>query len=284
MKQIDFRDTLFISDLDGTLLTPKAVLSPYAAETLNRLMSEGLRFTAATARTPATALQLLRELALTEPVMLMNGVLVYDPQTSRYLNIEIMSRGCVNELLSRMRKHGINGFLYLMRDEAMETHYERIEGESMEEFHRKRVKHYKKPFTHTPDFSSLLDEQIIYLTLKDTPERLRPVFEDMCGIPGVTAEFYTDTYDARWWYLECHSDRATKYNGARFIQSHTSVGNLIGFGDNINDIPLFRACNMSYAVANAREELKAIATGVIGPNSDDGVVRFLESLWINQPS
>lgn len=277
MIRDEYKDILFISDLDGTLLTPKAVLSPRTAETLNRLMSEGLRFTAATARTPATALALLDALPLTEPMMLMNGVLIYDPLISRYINVEAMSRDSVSGLLSLMRKHGLRGFLYLLRDEAMETHYEVVEGEPMLEFYNKRVRHYRKPFIQTPDFSTLLAERLIYLTLKDTPERLRPVYEDMCTVPGVTAEFYTDTYDARWWYLECHSDRATKYNGARFIKAHTGVRRLIGFGDNLNDIPLFRACDKCYAVEGARDELKAVASGIIGPNGNDGVAVFLES-------
>ena len=34
--------TLYLSDLDGTLLTSKQALSPYAAKTLRRLIREGL--------------------------------------------------------------------------------------------------------------------------------------------------------------------------------------------------------------------------------------------------
>ena len=47
--------TLYVCDLDGTLLTPKAQLSPRTVTILNRLLDRGLLFTVASARTPATA-------------------------------------------------------------------------------------------------------------------------------------------------------------------------------------------------------------------------------------
>ena len=37
--------TLYVSDLDGTLLNQEARLSAYTAETLNLLIEEGLPFT-----------------------------------------------------------------------------------------------------------------------------------------------------------------------------------------------------------------------------------------------
>jgi hydroxymethylpyrimidine pyrophosphatase-like HAD family hydrolase len=49
--QKGFSMTLYLSDLDGTLLSPQAALSPFTAETLRRLLRAGLAFSVATART-----------------------------------------------------------------------------------------------------------------------------------------------------------------------------------------------------------------------------------------
>ena len=38
---------------------------------------------------------------------------------------------------------------------------------------------------------------------------------------------------------------------------------------------MFRIADECYAMENAVDELKAIATGVIGSNEEDGVARFL---------
>ena len=52
---------------------------------------------------------------------------------------------------------------------------------------------------------------------------------------------------------------------------------MVCFGDGINDIDMFKISDVCYAVQNATERLKQIATAVIGANYDDGVAKWLES-------
>ena len=56
----------------------------------------------------------------------------------------------------------------------------------------------------------------------------------------------------------------------------TGAEKAVVFGDMKNDIPMFLEAAEGYAVANAAPELKAIASGIIGSNREDGVVRWLE--------
>ena len=55
----------------------------------------------------------------------------------------------------------------------------------------------------------------------------------------------------------------------------TLVDKIIAFGDNLNDIPLFEIADECYAVSNAEDELKAIATGIIASNEEDAVAEFM---------
>ena len=52
------------------------------------------------------------------------------------------------------------------------------------------------------------------------------------------------------------------------------------FGDNINDIRMFSACDESYAVAQAHAAVKAAATGIIGAAQDDSVALWLRENWL----
>ena len=54
---------------------------------------------------------------------------------------------------------------------------------------------------------------------------------------------------------------------------------LVVFGDEVNDIPLFRVATHAVAVANASPDLKLHATQVIGPNQEDSVVRYIRDHW-----
>lgn len=47
------------------------------------------------------------------------------------------------------------------------------------------------------------------------------------------------------------------------------------FGDGINDIELFKACDYRIAMGNARDELKELATYVSSKNTDGGILRGL---------
>ena len=51
---------------------------------------------------------------------------------------------------------------------------------------------------------------------------------------------------------------------------------VVTFGDAINDVPMFQISDECYAMDNACEELKSIATKVILGNNQDGVALFLQ--------
>lgn len=51
--------TLFVSDLDGTLMQPDATLSPVTVRLLNKAIDAGRLFSVATARTPATVVPIM---------------------------------------------------------------------------------------------------------------------------------------------------------------------------------------------------------------------------------
>jgi len=52
--------------------------------------------------------------------------------------------------------------------------------------------------------------------------------------------------------------------------------NILAFGDNYNDMEMLQAVGIGVAVANAREEVLAIADAVTDGNKEDGVANYLE--------
>lgn len=70
---------------------------------------------------------------------------------------------------------------------------------------------------------------------------------------------------------------ASKASAALWLKSSLGCGRLVVFGDEENDVDLFEAADEAYAVANAADVLKAVATGVIGANDEDGVARWLDA-------
>lgn len=69
--------------------------------------------------------------------------------------------------------------------------------------------------------------------------------------------------------------KATKSNAILQLKGLYECDRVVSFGDGVNDIPMFKISDECYAVANAVDQLKEIATDVIASNDEDGVARWL---------
>ncbi|MNW65140.1 Sugar phosphatase YidA [compost metagenome] len=58
-----------------------------------------------------------------------------------------------------------------------------------------------------------------------------------------------------------------------------SSGEIVAFGDDCNDMAMFRYCGHSVAMHNAIPELASIATDMTASNDEDGVAMKLEQ-WL----
>lgn len=119
----------------------------------------------------------------------------------------------------------------------------------------------------------LLQGEIFYITCIDEKEKLEPLYEKYKDIYHCV--FQVDIYSKEQW-LEIMPKEASKANAVRQLQEYLECEKLIVFGDGKNDIDMFEIADEAYAVENAVEELKQVATAVIGGNYDDGVARWLE--------
>lgn len=269
-------NTLYISDLDGTLLNSNIELSNYTIQTLNELKKLGLQFTIATARTAASVSRILEPLELDIPVVLMNGVIVYDLKTNKYLKINGLSKEQYHTIIEVLETNKLTGFVYEVKDNTLHTYYESLESQAMKEFYDERVIRYGKVFTKVNNFYDIASPHIIYFALLDKKEALLPAYEALKDLPGLSLAFYKDIYSKEdIYYLEIFSDKATKYNGVQYLKENYYFHHIVGFGDNLNDLPLFKACNETCAVANAKQELKSVADYIILSNEEDGVAKFI---------
>jgi len=268
--------TLYISDLDGTLLNSHAELSDYTIKALNRLIGSGIHFSLATARTAATTLQMFENVAINIPIVLMNGVLIYDPDSKEYIKKETLSDAVVANIIQAIRKVRQTGLMYALCKDKMFTYYETLDNEALRNFISERKAKYNKVFIQVDNFADVHDE-IIYFTFLDKQENIERIYSQIIEIDGVGFAKYRDIYSDNLWYLEVFSSASSKYNAVRFLREYGRYEHIIGFGDNLNDIPLFRACDECYAVANAKDELKEIATAVIDSNDNNGVAKWMEA-------
>jgi len=60
------------------------------------------------------------------------------------------------------------------------------------------------------------------------------------------------------------------------LKKFLNCDRIVSFGDGINDISMFKISDECYAVQNAVDEIKFLATEIIESNQNDGVAKWLE--------
>lgn len=269
--------TLYVSDLDGTLLLPNVELSKRTIRILNEQINQGMIFTVATARTIASVEPILKDVAINTPIILMNGVCIYDLSKHKYIKIEAFSEKSKTILLSVIKDHNLKGFAYAIEDDVLSTYYEDISAKPLHDFYQERVDKYGKRFTQVDDFALLKNIPLIYFSLMDTYENLEQVYHILRCIPALGCTFYKDNYTPDIWYLEVYNNQASKYHAIEYLRSYCGFDTVVCFGDNRNDIPMFEASDRKIAVANAFPILKEKADIIIGSNKEDGVALWLKN-------
>jgi len=271
---------LFVSDLDGTLLNSDAQVSDETARILNSEIERGLNFTISTARTPTTALKIVDKLNLRLPVMMMNGVLIYDMTSKKYIKKEAMDSSVIMVLLGLIKVKGLNCFLYGLENEQFVAYYDSVESTSLNYFRNERIMKYDKKFTEVEDLSLVAGRDIIYCMLREPKEKLEGLYRELSVVKGVKADFYPDVYSDDYYMLEIYSDQASKKEAVDYLRKMGRFESVTSFGDNLNDKALAEASDYFYAVSNAQKEIKLMASAVIPSNDEDGVARFIEQMML----
>lgn len=265
--------TLYLSDLDGTLLRSDGSLSPFTRDAINRLSAAGVLFTFATARTYATVIPMFRGVDLRTPLVLMNGVVLYDPVAKRTLVHHPLPVSLGKKAEEIFAKYGKNPMLYFEKDSTMRVEYKALCNEPQRRYVAQRDNFYNKGFEQVERYH--FDEgDFLYVVTLDKKEEIEPLYREMNALDGISFNFYADNY-TDCYFLEGMSDTVSKASGALELKKLLGADRIVAFGDNLNDLPLIEAADESYAVGNAHAALKEKATGVLGSNDSDAVARFL---------
>ncbi len=266
--------TLYITDLDGTLLTNKAGLKDRAAEMIKDFSRKGILFTYATARRFQSAGFIMSKAEIALPVVTMNGVIIVDGTTGKVIKLNGFSEGQQEQAKEIIMRYSETPLVYSFINGEQRVSYLKEDAE--------RIKNYltgrkgDKTLRPCNNYDELFKGDIHYFTVINPiiPESERErVFT---AENGFTAIGYNDIYYKDDYWYEIYSSNASKANGVLQLKEMLGADELVCFGDNLNDIPMFKVSDRCYAVSNAVTEVKEAAAGVIGSNENISVPVFVE--------
>lgn len=263
--------TLYVSDLDGTLLRSDQTLSVETVSTLNRLMADGVMFTYATARSFSSAAPLVSALKLTIPAVIFNGVFVVDPKTGEHLIENVFSEESFELAQDYFIANNLAPLVYSFIDGRERVSYLKDRLDKVRGYVESR--RGDKRLRPVRSYRELFKGSVFYFTLfnPENPAEMDGIFSRGNGF---SRNYMKDTYDDSMWY-EIFSSEASKAGALRQAAELVRADELVCFGDNSNDMSMILSADIGVAVGNACEALRQNADIVIGTNNEGAVAEFI---------
>lgn len=266
---------LYITDLDGTLLHRDERISAWSCDTLNRLIEKGMLFSYATARSIISACVVTEGLKPRLPVIVNNGSFLMEPDSRKRILVNQFDRRDAQDIYAALCRHQIAPLVYAIIDDHEKfSYYEETINPALAEFVAARKHDGRDNPLHqsSNDISVILQGDVFYFTCIGEEAKLRAAYRDLKE--NYNCIFQFDIYSHEPW-LEIMPHTASKAHAIRQLKELYQCDTVVVFGDGANDIPMFEIADESYAMANAIDALKEIATGVIDSNENDGVAKWL---------
>ena len=263
-----------VFDLDGTLLNQHSQISSFTRDTLIKLNDNNIAYTVATGRALYSGQAIIDGHGFTLPHIYSNGVVTWDPQHQTLDLDNFLTVDEASYILETTLIQNVTPFISVV-----------------DEQHQHFIFH---PAIQNPAEARLLETfrqqgQITVLPIDAMPTDARVTNISMIGDGDEIDRIFQSTQTKA--HLIAYSGPAIEGNGLKWMDIHHNEANkgtavqrlanqlgasrVICFGDSDNDLSMFAQAHESYAMANANDEIKAAATGVIGYHHEDGVAHYL---------
>lgn len=169
-------DTLFTAELDDMLSPISEQLTPFSKVEINRMLSEGLNFTLVTMRTPASLMDIVSDLELKLPVVVMNGAALYDFRNNSYVKAYIISGDTCKKARNIINNAGMNVFTNALCDDSLVIYYDRLENEAEKAIFTSLK---KSPYRNYINRKPQPEDRVIYLMMVDQSDRISALYDQL---------------------------------------------------------------------------------------------------------
>ena len=268
---------ILFTDLDGTLLDSEKNISKDNLAAIDKMTREGHKFVITTGRPIQSAVLIAKRYGWMGEgyyIASYNGGLIYDCSTDRAMVRFPLKKEYVRHILDEAASRGLHAHTY---DDVY----------VVSEHDTEELKAYCKAILVPP---LVVDDVISYL--KEDPikvivisRRSREVLEDFRNSLAPYCKDRISTVFSNPILLEFAHPNATKGLAVKYMCDHFNIPieDSIAAGDEENDISMIRAAGTGVAMANATQEVKAIADYITKSDNDhDGISEIIDKFILQQ--
>ena len=275
-KKMDIR--VIATDMDGTLLDPKGQLDlPRLEKILDKLDQCDIRFVIATGNEVHRMRQLLGHLAERVVLVVANGARIFE--NNELLQAQTWDDAMVDRALGHFKGRecqdqfvvtGMNGGF--VKEGTVFTELDKFMTPEMIE------KLYQR-MNFVNEFDSNLFGGVLKMSMVVGEERSDSVLQEINDLFDGHVRAVSSGYGC----IDILQDGIHKAWGLEELLKRWNLKpeQIMAFGDSENDIEMLELAGISYAMENAEDAVKEVATKIAPANSQAGVYQVLEN-WLER--
>ena len=252
-------DTLFVADFDDMITPVNQQLSSYSKVEINRMFDDGVKFTIATMRTPASLMKLTDDINLNLPVIVMDGAALYDLEEKTYLKAYIISNSTTHKLTDLIKEAGLNYFLNALCDDTLVIYYDKLENEAEKDIYRTLK---KSPYRNYINRAPSSEDRIIYIMIIDKTQKVQKFYDQLMsaelGQKLKILSYPSDDYKG-FSYIKIYNKNAVKQNMIQYLANNVKTTSVMTIGTRNESSIKISSDNFNGFVKSLKKEFEPVS-------------------------
>jgi hypothetical protein len=273
-----------VLDIDGTLVDEQSLIRPRTREAIARARSAGVVVMLATGRSSWGTRDIVDQLELDAPSIVINGAGVYDRREDRLIEHYALPEAMVTNLIAFSERERLLSIVssttgqYARQPDAAESYIisdiRNLHLVTADELPRRDVTRVTLFSLKHPSSASL--HQDVRRAAGD-----HPAYYTHFPLSAL-AHFRASAAQV----VDAQPDCKGKAEALRVLHSRYGIPaeRVVAVGDANNDLTILRAAGLGVAMGNATPDAKAAAKRVIGDNDSDALAELIEELFLAAPT
>ncbi|MDY3792568.1 MAG: HAD hydrolase family protein [Oscillospiraceae bacterium] len=210
------KDTLFAAELDDMLSPVNERLTPYSKVEINRMLSDGANFTLSTMRTPGAITEILADVKMKLPVIVMNGAALYDIKENSYVMAYIISDSTCERIRGIVKSRDMNMFTNALCGDNLMIYYDELKNEAERSIYTSLK---RSPYRNYVNRLPSPEDRVIYIMIVDREDKISALYEELMKSFGEQLKIITypsDDYKG-YAYIKIYNKNAGKQKMIEYI-------------------------------------------------------------------